>query len=111
MLSNRLKKLLPGIISENQAAFVPNRSITDNVLVAFELLHHMKQKKKGNDGEVALKLDVSKAYDRVSWSFLKNQLQRMGFSMKWISWIMLCVTTVSYSVSFNGCQVGLINPK
>lgn len=47
--------------------------------MAYELLHYMKQKKKGNDGEVALKLDVSKAYDRVSWSFLKNQLQRMGF--------------------------------
>lgn len=79
--------------------------------MAFELLHHMKQKKSGHEGEVALKLDVSKAYDRVSWSFLRNQLIKMGFSTKWISWIMLCVTTVSYSVSFNGSQVGPIIPK
>ncbi|XP_074346861.1 uncharacterized protein LOC141685668 [Apium graveolens] len=70
VLANRLKKILPGIISDNQSAFVPGRNITDNVLVAFELLHYMKQKKKGLEGEVVLKLDVSKAYDRVDWSFL-----------------------------------------
>lgn len=46
------------------------RSITDNMLVAFELIHHMSQKKCGVGGEVALKLDISKAYYRVSWSFL-----------------------------------------
>lgn len=66
VLSNLLKLLLPEIITENQSAFVLNRSITDNVLVAFEMMHYMKQKKKGTDGEVAFKLDVSKAYDRVS---------------------------------------------
>lgn len=70
VLSNRLKEILPGIITENQSAFVPNRNITDNVLVAFELLHFMRQKKRGVEGEVALKLDVSKAYDRVNWGFL-----------------------------------------
>lgn len=74
VLSNRLQVILPDIISENQSAFVPNRNITDNVLVAFEMLHYMKQKKKGLEGEVALKLDVSKAYDRVDWGFLKNQM-------------------------------------
>lgn len=71
----------------------------------------MKQKKKGEDGEVALKLDVSKAYDRVNWSFLKKQMQQMGFSTKWISWVMLCVSTVAYSVIFNGDHIGLICVK
>ena len=93
-LSNRLPVILPGMISENQSAFVPSRNITDNVLVAFEMLHYMKQKKKGSKGEVALKLDVSKAYDRVDWRFLKHQMQQMGFSERWIDWIMLCVSTV-----------------
>lgn len=60
---------------------------------------------------MALKLDVSKAYDRVDWGFLKNQMRRMGFSGKWIAWIMLCVSTVSYSVCFNGDQIGPIIPK
>ena len=74
VLSNRLRGILLGIISENQSAFVPGRSITDNVFVAFEMLHYMKQKKRGAEGEVALTLDVSKAYDRVDWRFLKQQL-------------------------------------
>lgn len=46
--------MLPGIITKNQIAFVPRRSITDNVLVAFQLLHYMRQKKKGTEGELTL---------------------------------------------------------
>lgn len=70
----------------------------------------MNQKKRGVDGEVALKLDVSKAYDRVSWKFMQNQMQQMGFDKKWISWMILCITTVTYLVNFNGDQVGPVNP-
>lgn len=65
VLANRLKIILPGLISETQSAFVPGRSITDNVLIAFKVIHHMKRKHGGGEGEVALKLDISKAYDRV----------------------------------------------
>lgn len=74
VLSNHLRVLLPGFIFESQYAFVPGHSITDNVLVVFELLHFMKHKKSGGEGAVSLKLDVSKAYDRVSWHFLKHQM-------------------------------------
>lgn len=112
VLANRLKGILPKVITENQSAFVSGRSITDNVLVVFEVIHRMKRKNSvGNTGEVALKLDVSKAYDRVDWSFLKNRMRHMGFSEKWIKWIMMCVSTVAYSICFNGDQVGPIIPK
>lgn len=111
VLANRLKSILPGIITDNQSAFVPGRSITDNMLLAFELLHYMKQKKKGAEGVVALKLDVSKAYDRVDWGFLMHQMKQLGFDNKWITWMQLCVTTVSYTVNFNGTQIGPINPS
>lgn len=111
VLANRLKDILPDIITENQSAFVPGWNISDNVLVAFELLHFMKKKNYGSNGEVALKLDVSKAYDRVYWSYLKNHMEKMGFASKWISWGMLCVQTVSYSISFNGSQIGPVNPN
>ena len=67
VLTNRLKVLFPHIISENQSAFMSNHLITDNVLVTFETMHHISQKKGGKVGEMALKFDISKAYDRVEW--------------------------------------------
>jgi hypothetical protein len=65
VLANRLKKVLPHIILANQSAFVPGRLITDNILVAFEALQTMDARMKGKQGYMALKLDMSKAYDQV----------------------------------------------
>lgn len=65
VLANRLKEILSGVITENQSAFVLERNISDNVLVAFQLLHFMRNKNIGQVREIALKLDISKAYDRV----------------------------------------------
>ena len=70
VLAYRLKQILPHIISPIQSVFVPSRLITDNVLVAYETLHTMNGRKKGKKGSLALKLDISKAYDRVEWKFL-----------------------------------------
>lgn len=111
VLANRLKDVLPVLIAENQSAFVAGRNITDNFLVAFEVIHHMRHKKKGEDGEIALKLDVSKAYDRVDWSYLKQRMVAMGFCDVWIQWMMRCVTTVVYEFYFNGMTVGPITPE
>jgi hypothetical protein len=110
VLANRLKTILPHIVSESQSAFVPGRLITDNILVAFETLHHMQHQKRGNTGSMALKLDMSKAYDRVEWQYLKCVMERMGFHNKWISTIMECISTVSYSILVNGEPHGYIQP-
>ncbi|XP_074376703.1 uncharacterized protein LOC141718222 [Apium graveolens] len=111
VLANRLKKVLPVVITENQSAFVQGRSITDNVLISFELIHFMKRKKGSQDGEVALKLDISKAYDRVSWDYLWHRMRIMGFNEKWLKWMRLYVTTVQYMVCLNGSYVGPIMPS
>ena len=65
VLANRLKLVLPQIISENQSAFLSKRLITDNVLISFELMHYLDHKRDGKDCYMAIKLDMSKAYDRV----------------------------------------------
>lgn len=111
VLANRLKIIIPGIISENQSAFVPGRNISDNVLVAFEIIYHMKRKYSGDVGEVALRFDISKAYDRVDWDFLSTRMSQMGFCTRWIQWIILCIRTVKYSFYFNGAILRPIGPK
>ena len=102
VLANRLKGVLPKVINDAQSAFVPGRQITDNVLAAFEVMHCINQRRKGKEGLMAIKLDMSKASDRVEWGFLEVMMRKMGFQDRWISLMMMCVNTVSYSVLING---------
>ena len=67
-----MKLVLQEIIGENQSAFVAERLITDNVLVAHEMMSHISKKKKGKCGLMAIKFDMSKVYDRVEWECLKQ---------------------------------------
>ena len=86
------------------------RLITDNILVAFEVMHHIKQKKGGKLGDIALKLDMSKAYDRVEWACLEKIMEKMGFAEKWRNLVMRCVSSVTYSIRINGKPRGHIIP-
>ena len=110
VLANRLKKILPKVISEKQNAFIPERQITDNVLVAFEIMHRINQKRNENEGWMAMKLDMSKVYDRVEWAYLEEIMRKMGFQEKWISLSMMCVKTMSFSILINGELRGKIIP-
>ena len=102
--------MLPDIISPTQSAFVPGRLITNNVIVAYEALHSMHIRKKGKTGLLALKLDVSKAYDQVEWMFLQGARQKLGFPEKWIERVMTCATTTSFSILLNGKPYGNMLP-
>ena len=111
VLVNQLKKFLAKAILESQSAFLSGRLISDNVLVAFETLHHLKQKTQGKLGYMALKLNMSKAYDRVECEFLEKTMWHLGLGDKLVSLIMSCITSVSYSVLLNGQLVGNIKPE
>ena len=87
-----------------------DKAILDNILVAFESLHHLKTKKTGKNGFMAIKLDMSKAYERLEWCFLMNIMERMGFHEKWRGLIYVCISSVSFSVMVNGEPRGHIVP-
>ncbi|KAL0406149.1 UNVERIFIED_CONTAM: hypothetical protein Slati_3928800, partial [Sesamum latifolium] len=77
MIANRLKPILLIIVSESQSAFISGSLISDNVLVVYEQNHYLAHKTWGSVGHVALKLDLSKAYDRMEWIFLERVLAKL----------------------------------
>ena len=111
MIAARLKNVLPEIISPTQSAFVPGRLITDNVLIAYESLHAIKQRRAGKEGWCAVKLDMHKAYDRVEWVFLEAILLKLGFKPDWVRMIMACVSSVEYKVRYNSVESETIKPS
>ncbi|KAL0382982.1 UNVERIFIED_CONTAM: hypothetical protein Scaly_0585500 [Sesamum calycinum] len=92
-------------------AFVLGKLITDNVLVAYEINHYLAHKYGGSVGHAVLKLDLSKAYDRVEWTFLERVLAKLGFHPHFISLVLTCVSTMSYSIMLSGQIFGYSHPE
>ena len=111
VLVNRMKKTSPFIIDGSQSAFILDRMIFDNIIVAHETIHAMQTKKNGKTGFLIAKLDISKAYDRIEWSFLEGVMVRMGFSIKRVTLVMNRVKLVIYFAMVNGRQSDRIIPS
>jgi hypothetical protein len=109
VMANRLRRVLDDIISEERSAFVPGRLITDNVLIAYECVHYLRNK-KGKKGVCAVTLDMAKAYDRVEWEYLRAIMLALGFPVGWCELVMKFVTTVSFSVRVNGTHSPSFTP-
>ena len=73
-------------------------------------MHYLKHKNVGKENFMSIKLDMSKAFDRVEWDFIKGVMVNLGFNNKLIDLIMHCVSFVSYSLIINGETFGNITP-
>ncbi|XP_060972556.1 uncharacterized protein LOC133038423 [Cannabis sativa] len=112
-IGTEVTKVCLGILNDGiqeQSAFVGDRLIQDNAIIGFESLRCMKTKRFGNGRKMALKLDMSKAYDRVEWNFLRTMMRGLGYEEQWIEKIMRCVESVAFSVLINGEQIGNFQP-
>eukprot|EP00253_Pinus_taeda_P009579 PITA_09579 len=99
LIAIRLVPILSRNISMEQFGFLEGRQIHEAIGVAQEVIHSVKQKKKKG---VVLKIDLSKAYDRINWLYLRMLLTHLGFNYSFISWIMGCISNVSFVVLING---------
>ncbi|XP_055835240.1 uncharacterized protein LOC129903721 [Solanum dulcamara] len=107
LLCLRLAPTLPTLISPNQSGFVKNRSISENIMLAQEIIHQIKKPNVG--GNVVIKLDMAKAYDRVSWSYICLVLRKMGFGEGFIDMVWRIMSHNWYSIIINGSRHGFFH--
>lgn len=106
----RLRSTLPVIISDFQHAFVLKRQMSDNIILSHELSHKIVSMKKGSNALVALKMDLSMAFDKLSWTSIFYVPKAYGFPDSLIN-LMNCLTSVSYKVLLNGMLSEKFLPK
>ncbi|XP_073120503.1 uncharacterized protein [Henckelia pumila] len=104
LLYSRLRSVVGRLVFQSQSGFVPGRMIADNILLAHELTHSLNLPARG--GNVILKLDMAKAYDRFQWSFLLDVLRRFGFSEQVVRMVRACISFCKFSVNVNGTPAG-----
>lgn len=109
-ITNRLRHVINDLVGPYQNAFIPGRIISDNILLAHEMIENIRLTKKGR-AKVGIKADMSKSYDRIKWDFLEKMLTKMRFPGILIKTIMNCVTSVSYSILLNGQPQEYFRPK
>ncbi|KAL0462195.1 UNVERIFIED_CONTAM: hypothetical protein Slati_0107100 [Sesamum latifolium] len=107
LMTIRLGRVLPKVLSLSQSGFVPGWLLSDNVLLAQKLIHSLESRRA--DASVMFKLDMAKAYDRVSWEFLYQVLRQKGFPKRWINLVADVVSNCWFSVLVNGEHAGFFH--
>ena len=110
ILVQRLRHLIPTLVSPLQAAFVAGRRSSDNVIIAQELIHSLKRRKE-REGFMVIKIDLEKADDRLEWSFVRMVLDHFGFPKNVSELILSCISTTSTSILFNGNKLEAFYPS
>ncbi|KAL9689367.1 hypothetical protein QQ045_009751 [Rhodiola kirilowii] len=113
IIAMTLQPLLNQVITIFQSAFIKGRIIMDNFVVAHEIANFLQKDSDPHNYYASVKVDMSKACNRVEWIFLLLQklLLRMGFADRWVDRVMKCVTSVSYQVRVNDNISNVIIPS
>jgi hypothetical protein len=99
LLANRLRPRLGELVSPNQSAFVKGRSLHGNFVIVRQVARKINQRRvKG----VLLKLDISRAFDSISWSFLFEVLAKMGFNDMFRRWVAILLSSASTKITVIG---------
>lgn len=107
ILADRLASILPNIISKEQRGFIKGRNIKDCIAITSEAINLLDKKCFG--GNLALKIDISKAFDTLRWDFLLKVLNCFGFNSTFCHWIHVILQSAKVSISINGSQHGFFN--
>ncbi|XP_026433322.1 uncharacterized protein LOC113330706 [Papaver somniferum] len=99
-----LGTVLNKLISEEKVAFMKGINIHENISLASELINEINTERK--HGNVGLKLDISQAFDTVSWDFIAEVFRQYGFSDSWCMWVLNILSLARISVMINGCHEG-----
>lgn len=110
VLVNRFRPLLAELVGHLQGSFISGRGTKDNIILAQEVMHTIHTYKK-HVGLVALKVDLEKAYDRVSCDFLRTALHDFGFPPSIMNLIMWDVQEASISIFWNGSKLLSFKPQ
>ncbi|XP_074306400.1 uncharacterized protein LOC141641645 [Silene latifolia] len=110
-IANRLKGIMDDLVGPFQSAFVPNKSIVDNIVIAQEILHVINHRNYGKKCLMAVKADMSKAYDRLNWNFIKGVLSSLNLSGSMVHLIMSTIETVTYDILINGAPLEKFKPR
>jgi hypothetical protein len=108
VIARRLKPILPTIISPEQSGYVEGRQILDSVILAHEVIHSLQKTKTPG---MLLKLDLSKAFDKISWDYMRAMLLAFGFDQCWVTWIMNLTSSAFFSLLVNGVPSRPFSPS
>eukprot|EP00253_Pinus_taeda_P027310 PITA_27310 len=108
VVANRLKPLLPSLVSGEQFGYVEGRQILNNIIQAHEVVHSLTSKRQAG---MIMQLDIAKAYDKVNWSYIKKILMAFGFDHNWVRLVMALVTSSSFSILVNGSPSEVFIPS
>ena len=99
VLTSRINKVLPSIISCEQSGFVPNRCLNDSLRLLYDTLEWGKSKQQPG---IIINADFKKAFDSISFSFITNALAFFGFKENLIEWVKTTQNTFLASMLHSG---------